>query len=161
MENTYLEPHKCLYCEKLCYGKQCKECHLKIINEKDGVCRDCKQGFKNATRKNGTKRQRCTPCQLLYNEIYIRSCPKCDNEYRAFSDSGKRYSTCFECYKNSFRKCAKCDNKIKEPYLYCLECYNNKNSLLKKCKTADCTNDTRYVFCESCNENGYKITRLT
>ena len=33
--------HPCQYCETLCYGSQCKNCHLKMIADKHSNCVDC------------------------------------------------------------------------------------------------------------------------
>ena len=63
MENTNIEInnielHPCQYCGNTCKGKQCRECHLKMVEKKQGTCINCKNTF-YALRIDGTKRQRC------------------------------------------------------------------------------------------------------
>ena len=37
-----MESHPCQYCETPCFGLQCKNCHLKMVAEREGDCVDCK-----------------------------------------------------------------------------------------------------------------------
>ena len=59
----------------MCYGFQCKNCHIKMIAEKQSNCIDCTKPF-NAKRKNGTFKKRCFGCQDNYNKKYISKCIK-------------------------------------------------------------------------------------
>lgn len=117
--------HPCQYCEKSCYGKQCKECHLKMIEKQQGVCLDCHKTF-FAIRKNGSKRRRCLDCQDAYNNKYIAECPDCKMTYHAYMEDGRVFNKCFTCYKKSLHKCEKCENYTKFEYALCRICYQNR-----------------------------------
>jgi hypothetical protein len=116
--------HPCQYCETLCFGSQCKNCHLKMIAEKQSVCVDCNNYF-NAKRKNGTYRKRCFGCQEQYNMKYISKCISCNSDFHAYLDDGRIFNKCLPCYKNSFKKCSNCDNMTRGNYLLCKTCFKN------------------------------------
>jgi len=116
------ELHPCQYCETLCYGNQCRNCHLKMVASRESECVDCKRKF-NAMRKNGTFRKRCFQCQKIYNEKYIGKCVKCSIDFHAYLDDGRMYDKCLSCYKNSFKKCDRCDNNTRDDFILCKSCY--------------------------------------
>lgn len=152
------DPHPCVHCQKPCFGAQCKECHLKMIADREGECIDCKNKFM-ATRKDGSKRKRCFDCQKEYNKTHIGICPVCSKDYHAYLPDGRIFDKCFDCYQASFHKCQNCDNTIKEEFTICGDCFH-KERLAKKttvypvqdCKTKGCVNKTTYTFCKSCND---------
>jgi hypothetical protein len=182
-QNQILEKelHPCQYCGKTCKGKQCKECHLKMIKNRQGNCMDCNNLFL-AVRLDGTKKKRCLECQKEYNNKYISNCYLCGNDYHAFLEDGRVFDKCYDCYKKTILECVICKEKTINNYNYCRSCYNeNKNNLLslnddKKsiksdntsvsndsnsptkirilhlCKTADCLNRTLNEYCKSCIE---------
>jgi len=159
MSNEIQQPHPCQYCQKLCYGKQCKDCHFKMIANRNGICYDCKKVF-YALRKDGTKRKRCFDCQDIYNKNHIAICPDCNIEYHAYLEDGRMFEKCFTCYKKSFHKCQNCDNMIKDKFIICGECFkkekelNQQNSFpLKECKNTNCDNQTTYLYCKPCNDS--------
>ena len=126
IESTPLpqQPHPCQYCSQPCFGKQCKDCHLKMFEERKGECLDCKKFF-SALRKDGTKKRRCFECQREYNSKYISICPDCNLSYHAYMDDGRVFEKCFSCYKQSLRKCSRCDNLTKNNFALCRTCYRN------------------------------------
>jgi hypothetical protein len=121
---TERQLHPCQYCKTMCYGFQCKNCHLKMIAEKQSNCIDCIKPF-NAKRKNGTFKKRCFGCQDNYNKKYISKCITCNNDFHAYLDDGRVFDRCLLCYKNSFKKCNNCDNNTREEYSLCKSCYRN------------------------------------
>jgi hypothetical protein len=119
------ELHPCQYCDALCYGKQCKDCHFKMLETQKGICLDCHKTF-HAIRKNGSKRRRCLECQEAYNKKYIAECPECLNTYHAFMEDGRVFEKCFNCYKKTLHKCSNCDNFTKFEYALCRNCYQTR-----------------------------------
>ena len=59
--------HPCIHCQNPCYGSQCKDCHLKMMSERQSNCIDCNTTF-NALKKDGSKKKRCFECQKTYNK---------------------------------------------------------------------------------------------
>jgi hypothetical protein len=114
--------HPCQYCTNICRGLQCRNCHLKMISEKQGECIDCKNQF-YALRSDGTKRKRCLDCQNNYNIKYIAKCPMCREDYHAFLEDGRVFDKCFKCYQNSFGTCEMCSEKSSNGQPYCKKCY--------------------------------------
>lgn len=168
MENKpNIELHPCQYCSKICRGKQCKECHLKMVESKQGECLDCKKSF-CALRTDGTKRRRCIDCQNNYNTKYISQCPICYNDYHAFLEDGRVFDKCYKCYRNTFTICEKCKENTHGCHRLCNNCYleekskfsllsYNSNSssisdirILKECLNDECSNQTIYSYCKSC-----------
>lgn len=162
-ENTVInnsgskEPHPCQYCGTSCFGKQCKQCHLKMIEIRSGICQDCDKSFL-AQRKDGSKRKRCFECQAVYNQKYISTCPFCKSDYHAYLDDGRVFDRCFPCYQSTFHKCERCDNKTKGEFNLCKSCYEqdrqnryfSDNTTMLKCKNETCDNVSRYTFCKTC-----------
>ena len=144
---TALDLHPCVNCGKSCKGKQCRECHVKMIQSE---CADCKTHF-NARRKDGTMRKRCLECQEGYNKKYIRKCPDCTTE---FHDLSHKYETCLQCYKN--RQEAK---KVEYEKIKVEREYKNKErsdkweNEKKDCYNRGCKNMTIYKFCKTCNDD--------
>lgn len=135
--------HPCVNCGKLCKGKQCKECHVKMLQSK---CVDCNILF-NARRRDGTMRKRCGECQTNFNNKFIRKCPDCNNEFH----KGKDYDTCLECFKQrketekkEYEEKKKLKDERKKKY---------EEMEKKKCQTKNCQNMTGYKFCQNCNKN--------
>lgn len=120
------ELHPCQYCGNLCFGKQCKQCHLKMIESQKGICLDCHNTF-NAIRRDGSKRRRCLECQTAYNNKYISECPDCHNTYHAYMEDGRVFEKCFDCYKKTLHKCNNCDSFTKFEYALCRNCYQSSS----------------------------------
>ena len=176
-KSSNMVPHPCIHCEKPCFGSQCKECHLKMIAEREGDCIDCDTKF-NALRKDGSMKKRCFECQKIYNKNHIAVCSSCNNTYHATLDDGRVFNKCFDCYRKSFHQCKNCDNTIKEEFDMCGDCFRKEkqkdweNKKVKsetsypqqECRTNDCTNTTSYTYCKYCNdgirtlENEYMIS---
>lgn len=168
------EVHPCQYCSKPCRGKQCKECHLKMIAKTQGKCMDCDKVFP-AVRKDGTARKRCIDCHNLHLTNKYATCPGagCGVQYHAFLDDGRVFDKCFECYNKSFSKCEKCGSKCFKDVKFCSPCFqeNKKATYIPKaprdfeggdkpCKNANvgCKSTTNFTFCRDCN---YKNKNLT
>ena len=165
------DAHPCQYCGNPCYGKQCKQCHLKMLDSQKGVCMDCNSSF-HAVRRDGSKRRRCTECQTSYNSKYISQCPDCNNTYHAYMEDGRVFEKCFGCYKKSLHKCTNCDNFTKFEYALCRNCYQTSDRdggdrggrrrfhssprelQLFKCNTEICENLTSKNLCKSCYIGG-------
>jgi len=166
------DAHPCQYCGNSCYGKQCKQCHLKMLDSQKGVCMDCNSTF-HAVRRDGSKRRRCTDCQTSYNNKYISQCPDCNNTYHAYMEDGRVFEKCFGCYKKSLHKCTNCDNFTKFEYALCRNCYQTSDRggggdrggrgrfhssprelQLFKCNTDICENLTSKNLCKSCYIGG-------
>lgn len=129
LKNEDKKPHPCQYCQKPCFGYQCKECHFKMIKDRQAICMDCNKTF-YGMRKNGTFRKRCTDCQDNYNKKYICKCITCNNDFHAYLDDGRVFDRCLDCYKKSFKKCDRCDNNTREEYSLCKVCYiDERNNL--------------------------------
>ena len=124
-ETKVKELHPCQYCENLCYGHQCKSCHFKMLEKREGVCIQCNTTFQ-AMRKNGTLKKRCFECQDKYNKKYIAKCITCNKDFHAFLDDGRVFDKCLSCYKNGFKQCEKCDNNTREEFSLCKECYKTE-----------------------------------
>jgi hypothetical protein len=159
IKKEQVEIHPCQYCEKPCRGKQCKECHLKMVAKKQGKCIDCNQVFL-AARPDGTMRKRCLNCQNAYKEKHIACCPGCGEDFHAFLDDGRVYKSCFKCYEASFSKCERegCEKRTFEGYPFCGECYQEERkkkdkeaSFANVCKKLGCGKKTDYTFCRECN----------
>ena len=121
------ELHKCPYCDNTCFGIQCKQCHLKMLESQQGTCTDCSKEF-HALRKDGSKRRRCITCQGVYNDKYISKCPICSCSYHASLDDGRIFDKCFSCYKKSFHQCSNCDRTTKIEYDLCKICYQDEKN---------------------------------
>jgi len=170
--------HPCQKCGQICYGKQCKDCHLKMIEIRDGVCCDCKNTF-IAIRKDGTKRIRCYDCQEIYDATFISKCA-CGAEYhKTNKKTGAKFKECLTCYKKRFIKCSNCDNTTVIDRPLCIECYTSKNETkkiedeyipppqslrnpnkiyeLRKCFAKDCNSMTTYKYCVKCNKKNITI----
>lgn len=124
-EKKTKELHPCQYCDAMCFGKQCKDCHFKMLETQKGVCLDCHSTF-HAIRKNGSKRRRCMECQDAYNKKYIAECPECQMTYHAFMEDGRVFEKCFTCYKKTLHKCSNCDSFTKFEYALCRNCYQTR-----------------------------------
>ena len=164
-KNAEKTAHKCPNCENMCLGKQCSECHLKMIEKFQGDCNDCKKPF-YAVRPDGTKRKRCKDCQTKYNIDHIAICSGCTKTYHAVLEDGRKFDKCFECYQISMgTACESCNNKS-FGQRFCKPCYetfkskkfNNQKQKgedtsrpLKKCNTKDCMKQTTYNLCKDCN----------
>jgi hypothetical protein len=179
INNNNNELHPCQYCEKTCRGKQCKECHLKMVESKQGNCIDCDKTF-YALRSNGSKRRRCIDCQTTYNQKHISQCPICKNDYHAFLEDGRVFDKCYTCYQNSLIECKNCDKKISNNQPLCKNCYqeqkqykvkllsmddnisdgyeNTYKNYERTCRTKNCQNITTYTFCRDCYLKNKQLT---
>lgn len=166
MRERNMESHPCQYCETPCFGLQCKNCHLKMVAEREGDCVDCKNKFANALRRDGTKKQRCKPCQEEFERINILPCPDCNTMFDA-----RIFERCLDCYKKSFHKCEKCDKTIRGEYTMCSDCFKKQREEKRlsrdtlypsnDCRTKGCTNQTTYTFCKQCNDANRSISSLS
>jgi hypothetical protein len=140
--------HPCQYCDKPCVGKQCKECHLKMIAKSKSKCVDCEQIF-FAARKDGSLRERCKECQDKYNNQFMAKCPSCKNMYHAILKDGRIFDKCYECYKKGIIYCeSNCGNKTINGHSLCVGCH--KASI--KTGTCRCGNYTvnGFLVCFKC-----------
>ena len=158
IEKNERKQHQCPNCPNMCFGKQCSECHLKMMEKIQGNCLDCSNTF-YAIRQDGTKRKRCKDCQDVYNEKHISVCPGCKNTYHAMLDDGRCFDKCYKCYQDSMNKCMKCD-KNAYGQKFCRDCYQSERPkrveverVEKKCKTEKCLATTTYTYCRSCNDS--------
>jgi hypothetical protein len=140
------ELHKCPYCDNTCFGIQCKQCHLKMLEAQQGTCTDCNELF-HAVRKDGSKRRRCISCQTVYNEKYISKCPICSSSYHACLDDGRFFDKCFSCYKKSFHQCSNCDRSTKIDYDLCKVCYQAEKKM--KYVNNNYANNNRFIYTEN------------
>ena len=145
MSNT----HPCKYCSKPCFGLQCKECHLKMVNKFSGECSDCKQTFRQK-KEDGSTRKRCLPCHKNYMSTYIGAC-KCGETFKKLLEDGRTFDKCFTCYQGSKKRCQKCENFTFKDNTLCFECYHAS----KKCATEKCDNSTvrSNKLCSDCYKN--------
>jgi hypothetical protein len=167
MKSDNRVPHPCPNCSKMCLGKQCSDCHLKMVEKSQGECGDCKKQF-FAIRPDGTRRKRCKECQDKYNETHIAICKGCTKTYHAVLEDGRKFDKCFECYQKSMSTtCETCNGKS-FGQKFCKPCYevakNKKfeskqtnDRPLKKCATKSCAKQTTYRLCRDCNYT-YKTT---
>lgn len=166
--------HPCQYCGKQCFGLQCKDCHLKMMSEREGKCTDCGNIFM-AIRKDGTMRVRCLPCQEVYNKTYIAKCTDCGDDYNTKSKDGRFFDKCYSCYKKKFTKCKSCDESTLVEYPLCKTCYvsnkkiplhlgisSSKGSLKKfdehECNTTGCNKMTTYFYCKPCSISSRQVS---
>lgn len=136
--------HPCTYCAKPCFGLQCKECHLKMIENLSGECSDCKQSFRKK-REDGTNRKRCLPCHKNYMGAYIGMCG-CGQTFKKLLEDGRKFDKCFTCYQSSKNKCRKCDSYAFKDNNLCYECYHSP----KKCTNCDKTTVRNNELCSDC-----------
>lgn len=124
-----MEVHGCQYCSKPCYGLQCKDCHMKMMAERAGVCIDCSKSFQ-AMRKDGTMRKRCLDCQDVFASSHLNPCEDCSKPFPAKRKDGTMKKRCFDCQtiftKANFKKCDKCDNSTRKEYAFCRDCVPKK-----------------------------------
>ena len=159
---TLPEVHPCQYCEKPCRGKQCKECHFKMIAKLQAKCGDCDVIF-IAARKDGTMRKRCTDCHQKHVEKNYAKCGDCGEQYHAILEDGRVFDKCYTCYQKSFTICKSCPNRTFKGAELCSECYKASRPVarpprdetreLQLCKTQGCRRTTPYTFCRECNES--------
>ena len=156
MENIKTETHPCQYCEKPCIGRQCRDCHLKMISKTKSKCLDCNQIFQSL-RKDGTQRVRCKECQERYNDTFMAKCPDCVNSYHAFLKDGRIFEKCFDCYKKNIKFCSKCNKKTINGHDLCVGCH--KQSIKTgECKCGADTNNG-FSLCIKCHKNTLPIAR--
>jgi hypothetical protein len=137
IKNEKKVAHPCQYCSKPCFGLQCKDCHLKMLDERNANCIDCETSF-YALRKDGSKRKRCFDCQKIYAETYYKNCSGCNESFRFMLDNGKVFEKCSRCYASR-----KEEREEKEQ--------NTKD--LQNCATKRCPNKTSHTFCSHCFKN--------
>ena len=144
-------------CENSCFGKQCSQCHVKMINDKLNnfkKCCDCEKQF-YAIRKEGTFRLRCRDCQEEYNTKYISTCSGCGNTYHSKLTNGKVYDKCYECYQVSINTCCETCGAKSFGQKFCKPCYEKTRQNFytyenKKCNNSWCENITTYPLCSAC-----------
>lgn len=151
------ESHPCQYCDKPCYGKQCKDCHNSMIAKQSGQCTDCNETFR-ALRQDGTMRKRCLKCQEEYTKSFISVC-SCGTEYHNKTKDGRAFDKCFNCYNAQFKKCAKCDNKTLSKYSLCKEC-NDKKIKTEMRKCISCVKMTLFTYCKECNNSNREMKNM-
>lgn len=148
------EPHPCQYCSTPCFGKQCRGCHMKMIESRNGNCAECNKVFK-AERFDGSRRLRCMDCHVSYSEKHFAPCPDCNKTYRWLHDNGTVYNRCSTCYNESKNKakCVVCNEGLfSTRFDKCSTCY--KKSIDEKnvntCSTNGCENKCEKTFCRDC-----------
>lgn len=154
--------HPCQYCSKSCFGLQCRECHMKMVEAKQGQCTDCLETF-YAQRKDGSKRKRCKDCQEKYNDKYMSTC-KCGVIFRSLFDDGREYLQCFKCYNDKReerqnKKCKVCEKEMKfGKQDTCSECFQaTLEKEGKKCMNKTCSQLTLFSYCKKCNSERREI----
>ena len=168
-----IEAHGCQYCSKPCFGLQCKDCHIKMVAERAGVCMDCSKTF-SAKRKDGSMRKRCMECQTKFASENITPCIDCSKPFPSKRKDGTTKKRCFECQdifsKENFKKCDSCDKSTWKEYSFCKDCVSARaakrdatmsvkssssggSAKSHKCSTATCNNMTTYNSCSECHRN--------
>ena len=150
-----VETHPCQYCEKSCIGKQCKDCHLKMVAKSKSKCQDCEQIF-FATRKDGTLRDRCKECQNKKNKEFMAMCPGCNVYYHAILKDGRIFDKCFDCYKSGSKLCiTKCGKYTINGYDLCVACHKDS---IKTGTCTKCSNDTvnGFSLCINCHKMSFE-----
>jgi len=152
--------HPCQYCTKPCRGKQCKECHFKMLAKIQAKCGDCDKIFV-AARKDGTMRKRCSDCHAEHVKKHYATCPGCSEQYHAILEDGRVFDKCYNCYQKSFTVCKSCPNRTFKGAELCSDCYKASrparthyapsDATYQSCKTEGCKNTTTYTFCKDCN----------
>ena len=137
--------HPCQYCEKSCIGMQCKDCHLKMVKDRNDDCIDCGTSF-YAIKKDGTKRKRCFDCQNKFNNKYYKNCQDCSKSFRFVLDNGKVFDKCGSCYILDKKKGE--DKKRNEDDREMNDC--------RKCKKEK----TYYDLCRNCFRENKEITNI-
>ena len=121
--------HPCQNCNKQCFGLQCKECHLKMVEEKKAnmtKCTDCDKSF-NSKKLDGSKNTRCFECRKSWYKKNFKACPGCKENYRYLLDTGKTIDMCRGCYRSTmFHKCSTCDNTTHIKTTMCSWCYGER-----------------------------------
>ena len=165
--------HPCPNCTKPCLGRQCSECHMKMLEKQTGKCDDCDIDFPKI-RPDGTTRKRCKECQTKYEAIHIATCPICKETYHAILKDGRTFDKCYKCRQESLNnKCESCGSKA-FGHKFCKTCYDTSRKAnyenrgrgdtfrderpLVKCKTLKCNNTTTYAFCRECNATNKKVS---
>jgi len=170
------ELHPCQYCGNTCRGRQCRDCHLKMVASRNGNCTECGAEF-TSIRKDGSMRKRCSDCQGEYNQKYMSMCPCCGDAYHACLRDGRIFDKCYKCYRSTVTKCQKCEGNAYNGYALCRDCHQSTRSKISdtmsetsdrtfvprtkftipdvtieehKCNNKDCGNLTRHVFCKEC-----------
>lgn len=163
--------HPCQHCGKSCAGLQCKECHLKMISERNADCVDCGKSF-YAMRKDGTKRKRCVDCQAKFNDKYYKNCPDCKISFRFTLDNGKVFDKCGSCHmkdkikeeetrrKEEEKKMNDCKSCKKEKTFYdlCRKCFREQKEttdqyMLSKCFNCGQRYKGSFKYCRDCKSN--------
>lgn len=162
-----LLPHPCKYCEKPCFGLQCKDCHLKMEKDLAGECSDCKKTFR-AKKRDGKMRKRCQSCQEVYATKYIGTCPSCKDSYHKMNTDGRVFKVCFKCYNATRTKCKNCEKFAFKDKPLCVECHTKETVSSKPprrekmeffpCSSTGCKNTTPYRFCRDCNAKNKETT---
>ncbi len=127
LENSCWSPptlHPCKYCGNSCIGKQCKDCHLRMVTLRNGKCADCGTEFLSV-RRDGSVRKRCGECQYAYNQEYISVCPGCGDTFPSKLKDGRSFTKCYKCYRSTVNKCTRCDNNAYNGYALCRECHQS------------------------------------
>ena len=170
------DAHGCQYCAKPCFGLQCKDCHMKMVAERSGVCADCSKSFP-AKRPDGSLKKRCYECQTKFASENLGTCADCSKSFPAKRPDGSFKKRCYECQtkfaSENFRKCNSCDKSTWKQYSFCKDCVPEKvetasvksNGSFNKCETKTCEKMTTYKYCGDCKRsfnsiaNDYMISR--
>ncbi len=170
-----MDLHPCPNCNFPCLGKQCKDCHFRMVFEKNkyaNCCIDCRNHIENdIIQKSG---KRCRNCQNNYirnNSIECKN-NKCKNLFIGTTTlNGKRFCYCKECFlylkNNNECFCNECSvvlyfnyEKQKNKCGSCLK----KNKINMKTKSLDkknlfnskclaCFKKGHVLYCKSCFNN--------
>ena len=160
-KNMNRDLHPCQYCSKICFGLQCKDCHLSMEKRLSGECSDCKKTFR-AKRDDGSSRKRCLPCHRVYMENHFATC-KCGETFMQLLEDGRRFSQCFKCYQSSKKRCSNCESFTVRDNTLCSDCYkkgksetsSTKSQTMYNCRKKSCKEKTAFEngYCKNCYQD--------
>jgi len=162
---------KCPNCDKKCSGKQCRDCHVKMLEKRkesdsdsNSNCMDCNKTF-FAKRADGSLRKRCKECQDIYVESHSVVCKneKCQKTFIGIMNYGRTYQYCMECvdeHRKNRKKCDSCEKIISNDFTKCSDCFKKEKVEYRKkeeaemvnvCGSKGCENKSKFFLCKSCN----------
>ena len=164
-----MDLHPCPNCQFPCLGKQCKECHFRMVferNKNNNNCIDCGNEIESEIRQ--TKGKRCRCCQITYNRNNTRKCKHIFCR-KIFISWNSKFSYCKDCFfflksKNE-NFCKDCTSvlyfKIENEKLRCFTCIKKKKINMRTKKTFDnkhacnskcvsCDKNNAILYCKDC-----------